>query len=141
MKRTELKRTAPLKTSTPLKRTPLKADPETTRAWQKRTRKPLPQKSARQIKRDALYTKQRAAHLEANPWCLPCYNIFARRTPATTIHHMAKRGVRTNDETTFLSCCMDCHRWIEEHPAEAKTLGFSVSLLELDKNGANENDT
>ena len=42
-----------------------------------------------------------------------------------TIHHMMGRGKFTLDTTTWVTLCMNCHRWVEEHPEKAKLLGLS----------------
>lgn len=52
---------------------------------------------------------------------------------ASDVHHMAGRiGANLMDENTWLPVCRSCHKWIEEHPAEAKERGLSRSRLTLD---------
>jgi hypothetical protein len=38
-------------------------------------------------------------------------------------------GNLLTDTSHFLAVCRQCHSWIEEHPTEAKELGFSKSRL------------
>ena len=45
---------------------------------------------------------------------------------ATDVHHMKGRGKYHLDTSTWLAVCRRCHNWIEEHPADAKELGYSL---------------
>jgi hypothetical protein len=38
-------------------------------------------------------------------------------------------GNLLTDPKYFLAVCRQCHNWIEEHPKEAKELGYSVSRI------------
>lgn len=76
------------------------------------------------------YKKVREAYLEDNPNCEA--KISGCSYEATEIHHKKGRiGNLLQDDTNFLAVCRNCHRWIEEHPKEAKELGFSKSRLEI----------
>ena len=49
-------------------------------------------------------------------------------THSTDVHHMKGRiGPLLTDTKFFLAVCRSCHTWIEEHPKEAKELGYSIS--------------
>jgi len=73
------------------------------------------------------YTKKRKAYLAL---FLTCQATLVDCTGgATDVHHMEGRGENHNKVSTWLAVCRNCHRWIEENPAEAKELGFSRSRL------------
>ena len=45
--------------------------------------------------------------------------------PATEIHHMnGRNGKRLNDESEWLAVTRSGHRWIHEHPKEAREKGW-----------------
>jgi len=46
-----------------------------------------------------------------------------------TIHHKRGRGKYYLDPTTWVQLCFNCHRWVEEHPDEAKELNLSESRV------------
>jgi len=48
---------------------------------------------------------------------------------ATDIHHKKGHNIYFLDISTWLPVCRLCHKWIEEHPKEAKELGLSESRL------------
>lgn len=74
------------------------------------------------------YSKKRNIFLIANANCQA--KLVGCTGKSTDIHH--KQG-RTGDNylkmSTWLSVCRSCHSWIEEHPEQAKELGFSESRL------------
>jgi hypothetical protein len=102
-----------------MKRTPLKRKTPLRRGKAKLKRTKLRQVSKRQRAKLDLYTAQRRVFLAAHPKCQVC-----GERPATDVHHMAGRGIRLNDESTFLATCRACHDWIHAHPAEARERGF-----------------
>jgi hypothetical protein len=74
------------------------------------------------------YSKLREAFLFAKPQC-EAYLVGCTRT-STEVHHKAGRvGENYLKIGTWLAVCRNCHQWIEEHPEEAKELGFSESRL------------
>jgi len=89
-------------------------------------KKPLPPRSSKQVKLDALYSILRKSYMERYPFCLA--KLPGCSINATDIHHkMGRTGKLYLDETEFLSVCRTCHGWIETHPTEAKLLNLSKS--------------
>jgi hypothetical protein len=87
----------------------------------------IPAVSSKKAKLDRVYSNARKKHLELYSSCqakLPGCGLTA-----TDIHHKKGRGPYYLDTTTWLSVCRPCHTWIEEHPLDAKSLGFSESRL------------
>lgn len=77
-----------------------------------------------------LYAKVREETLFENPNCQAITEHCSYN--ATEIHHKKGRiGELLTDKRYFLAVCRNCHTWIEEHPKEAKELGFSVSRLSI----------
>src|SRR5690606_16502020 len=71
-------------------------------------------------------------HILMNNWCA----VHGRNCIPTQIHHVKGRvGVNENgepmltDRRYLLPVCAEAHRWIEEHPREAKEQGYSESRL------------
>lgn len=62
-----------------------------------------------------------------NPVCQCGRNGCER--PSSEVHHKKGRGRWLNVVEFFLAVAGICHRWIEDHPKEAKALGLSVSRL------------
>lgn len=86
-------------------------------------RKPINKKSKKMQATDAAYTILRKKFMEEYPMCqaaLPGCN-----KSSTDVHHMKGRGIYHLEVSTWLSVCRQCHTYIEEHPKEAKELGFS----------------
>jgi hypothetical protein len=55
------------------------------------------------------------------------------KKPATEVHHKKGRiGKLLLDTRFWLGVTRKGHKWIEEHPEEAKKLGYSLSRLEKD---------
>ena len=49
---------------------------------------------------------------------------------SSQVHHKAGRtGKLYLDITKWLAVCHNCHVWIEQHPLEAKEMGFSLNRL------------
>jgi hypothetical protein len=40
-----------------------------------------------------------------------------------------RSGELLMDSRFFVAVCRNCHEWIENHPVEAKELGYSISRL------------
>ncbi|MEY2869799.1 MAG: hypothetical protein RIR01_2301 [Bacteroidota bacterium] len=83
----------------------------------------IKKKSDKKVIEDRLYSILRKKHMEEFPLCqakLPvCTNV------AVDIHHTAKRGVNTNNVSTWISVCRACHNWIHfVDPAQARELGL-----------------
>lgn len=115
-----------------MKRSPIRVDPAKVRAWQRRTAQPLRQRSA---KRQRLYEEQRipfvVAQLERVPWCEAGLAGCSRE--ATTVNERIRRSHGgaivpggKGRENEYDSLCVNCHRWITEHPREARAQGWEV---------------
>lgn len=79
--------------------------------------------SKKRAREQRIYTKLRAEHLEANPWCvwpLGCGQ------PATEIHHRRGRvGALYLATEHWSGLCHSHHQRATERPAEAYRLGIS----------------
>lgn len=105
-------------------------------------RTPLRRQSKKRAAAARIYTKRRAAYLEANPWCAAWPWRYVTEAAcdcsATEIHHKAGRvGSLLLDESRWVGLCRACHRWVTEHPRSAIGLGLSLSRLSgLPEDGA-----
>lgn len=71
------------------------------------------------LRRDFLSQKEHAQCAAKLPGCL-------RSTGQDlTIHHTKGRGKFYLDTSTWIALCLNCHRWVEEHPQEAKDMFLS----------------
>lgn len=89
--------------------------------------KPINQKSTKMIALDAAYSKLRKIFLERKPMCEAA--LPGCSSSSTDVHHKKGRGEYHLVVDTWLSVCRNCHTYIEEHPVEAKELGFSENRL------------
>lgn len=120
--------TVGLERRTPMKRTAgPKADPAATRAWQDRSRKPLPESSPRGRERRARATAAGKVAKARDGGC-----IVAAMVPEVECwgpldpQHVIPRGVRpslADDPANIVAACRGHHQWIEEHPVEARAMG------------------
>lgn len=107
------------------RRTPLRAKPETTKAWKDRTRKCLPCSSTRRAKETRQYLADRPAFLAAHPLC----PVTGDKT--TQIHHSAKReGGWLNLKRYWIAVSAEGHQQIEDHKEWAETVGLMVRINE-----------
>lgn len=83
-------------------------------------------KKMQQLQRE--YSKLRKEYLSDKEMCNAKLHCCTLRT--TDVHHMKGRGKYLLDTSTWLPVCRNCHMWIEEHPADAKELGFTISRNE-----------
>lgn len=112
------------------RKTPLKADPEKTRAWQQRSRKRLPvhkktfnQRSKKRAKQEREYNSEINEFLREHPVC----PVTGERT--TQIHHSAKReGEWLNLKRYWIAVNQKGHRWIEDNKGEAENMGLMVRI-------------
>jgi hypothetical protein len=119
----------------------IKNNPPKKKVRSKKVTKPISETGKH---RNAEYKKARLEFLDTKdhcevglPDCLlpyPAYNSGEY----LTVHH--KRG-RTGDllvnKDYFLACCLNCHRYIEDHPAVAIENGWSISRFKDNSNGKN----
>lgn len=89
----------------------------------KKEYKPIKKVSKKQSYRNQKYLKLREEYLENHKLCEVC-----KEREATDIHHKAGR-IGDNLFKHFLAVDRECHKWIEEHPEQAKELGYSISRL------------
>ena len=73
------------------------------------------------------YGRKRKAFLALFSTCQA--NLVDCTGQATEVHHKAGRGSNHNKIGTWLAVCRNCHKFIEEHPEDAKHLGLSQSRL------------
>jgi hypothetical protein len=66
------------------------------------------------------YKILREIYLFNHPLCEVCSLLGKDPSPATQIHHKARRGVNHNKIETFMATCFYCHRHIHDNPAWAK---------------------
>lgn len=113
----------------------LRADPEQTRAWQSRTRRRLPRKSAKRQIADAA-TAQLRARVAARP-CLLARGalldgvglllVGGRCAGPGTPHHLEKAGQGgATDEANLVPLCAFHNGWVEDDPPLARRLGLVV---------------
>ena len=81
---------------------------------------------------DQLYSKMRKEFLDKpeNSTCrAKLQGCLGSMNQNLTIHHTKGRGRYYLDSTTWVPLCMSCHRWVEEHPADAKEMFLSKSRI------------
>ena len=88
-------------------------------------------KSNNQARLEREYSKLRKEWLATRSVCQA--KIYKCMLKSTDVHHKKGRGKYLLDTSTWLSVCRNCHMWIEEHPQDAKDLGFSISKLKKDE--------
>lgn len=89
--------------------------------------KPIPTKSEKRIKEERIYHAKRIEFLsrKENQKC----PVFPHLN-TTDVHHMKGRvGSLYLDVRFWLAVSREGHKWIEEHPKEAKKKGWSMSRL------------
>jgi hypothetical protein len=53
--------------------------------------------------------------------------------PSEDLHHAKGRvGSLLTDTRYFKALCRKCHRWVEENPTDAKSMGLSFNRLDID---------
>jgi hypothetical protein len=94
---------------------------------QAKRRRPIPKKSAAQIRRDRLYAPLAEWFKAKNPVCRCCARLRPHAAPLLTqdIHHAhGKIGALFFFFPWFVAVCRSCHDWIERNKEEARRLGF-----------------
>jgi len=125
-----------------MRKTPLKANPETTRAWRDRSqqkqrdrarcsradtdgtppRTPIKVMSDKRKIAVQTYGQLREEFLKKNPKCWRC------GAKATDLHHQKGRdGKLYLDTEHFISLCRPCHDWIPKNRDAAAAEGLIVS--------------
>ena len=103
------------------------------RCWLRQSGGSVNKISAKKKKENAEYSKARKSFLKEkeNSYCKAAMPGCTGKDKSTlTIHHMKGRGRFTLDQETWVTLCFNCHRWVEEHPSQAKLLGLSLNRLE-----------
>ena len=90
-----------------------------------KAKKAIAKKSKKLIDAEKIYNKERKAYLQAYPYCETNCGMGASQ-----IHHRKGRiGSLLTNINYFMAVCAECHKWIEEHPLEAKEKGYSLNRL------------
>lgn len=88
--------------------------------------KSLRPRSVKRAKQEREYSHKRLLFLENNPVC----QVKGCEMHSDQVHHKKGRiGELLTDERYFLAVCGPHHRYIENHPEEAKKHGYSLSRL------------
>lgn len=88
--------------------------------------------STQQEKINRVYSVICSQFKKSNPVCM--IKIKCHGAPTEDVHHPDGRiGGRMLDDSQFIATCRACHIWVEEHPKEAKKLGFSKSRLSIEE--------
>lgn len=115
------------------RRTRLQADPEKTRAWQRRS-KPLPVESAKRKAQKPIRRAVRAEVLHRDKTCQARGLVHGRcRHPEgedLDVHEIVPRGrwaLGYLDPDNCIAVCRFHHEWITTHPKVASQLGLTKS--------------
>ena len=107
----------------------LKRKPAGPKPRRRLTRTQVRRVSKKRRKESAEYMAKRKAFLLAHPVCqlsTPRTDIIEGcRAKATDIHHVRGRtGANYLNAGTWMSACRDCHRWVHDHPGQARAIGL-----------------
>ena len=95
----------------------------------KKAFKPIRKKSTKQAKLDQAYSVLRTTFFR-DPNNERCQAQLTNCSfHATDVHHKKGRGEFLLNVKSWLAVCRSCHDYIEKHPIEAKSFGFSESRL------------
>lgn len=92
-----------------------------------RRKKGLRKVSSKHKRQLGVYYAVRENYLQNHPICEAC-----KIRLSTEIHHMKGRGKHLCNTDYFMAVDRGCHRWIHDHPAEARTLGLLISKFQKD---------
>lgn len=118
----------------PQRKTPLKTNVDQVRRWQDRTRKAIPQESAKRKAERPIRAEVRAQVIARDGGCRARGIAPGRcegrpgRAPLE-VHEVQGRGVRPGghlDPENCLALCPGHHDWVTTHPAEALELGLRI---------------
>lgn len=105
----------------------LTRNPETTRAWQQRSRRPLNRRSDRKKHFDAEFDAMRAlVRQRSEGRCEARVSLNCRGIGEHVHHRGGRRRKDANDLDLLLHTCWRCHDWIHDHPVISRRLGFLV---------------
>lgn len=92
--------------------------------------KRIPARSPKRAKEEQEYSSRRKEFLSKNCMC-QAHIPGVCTGQASDVHHMAGRvGNLLLDITHWLAVCRACHTYIENNPAAAKEMGFSLTRLD-----------
>ena len=97
-------------------------------------KQPIARVSDKRSKEERIYAGKRVIFLAKNPTCQANLPGICVRKSCEVHHKKGRVGKLYLDENFWLAACSECHKWIELHPIEAKTLGLSLSRLENNEN-------
>ena len=97
--------------------------------WARLHKKPINPISDSLKKANEIYKVEKAKYMKEHPFCEA--GIMCKcQSPSQDLHHRKGRtGELLYDSIYFLAVCREDHNWIEEHPKEAKKLGFSLNRI------------
>lgn len=98
------------------RRTPLR------RSTKPLQRTPIRKVSKKHAKELRSYSKLRKTFLEEHTTCEVAQ--VGCTGQATEVHHVVHRGKYLNSVSTWLASCPSCHRWLHDHPSQARTLNL-----------------
>jgi hypothetical protein len=87
--------------------------------------KVIPQVSAKRKKLDVEYLKLRTKHMEKFPLCQ--IKVAGCTNMGTDIHHIfagSNRDAFYLIQSTWAVTCRNCHNFVHENPAKARTMGW-----------------
>jgi hypothetical protein len=116
------------------RKTPLRVDPLKIRAWQDRSRRPIPKVGAK-TKRERPALDAARVVVKGRTWCQAHTLLDAHGVPicgtlcvhqGSDPHHMwpEDRDCGIHDPRRMLLLCRTSHDWADAHMTDAKTLGI-----------------
>jgi hypothetical protein len=94
-------------------------------------KKPIPKESAERKEQNKVYKKVKKELNLEQPSCQIMIKDVCEGTPVHPQHIKGRTGKNFTDKESMINSCNPCNRWIMEHPALAKELGFEKSRLEM----------
>lgn len=114
---------------------PPKANPETTWAWERRSRKWIPHESERHRRERVTRNAVREEVLARDGGCRNGGRVPVRcgspdpTRPPLEVHEVISRGRWAGgylEPGNCLALCQACHDWVTAHPIEAEEMGLSA---------------
>lgn len=97
--------------------------------------KQISPRSQAQMNRDDKYSRLRKKFLAEHSYCVGKLEGCTGHDPTTlSIQHKRGRiGDLYLDVRYWIPLCINCHRWVNEHPKEAGILGLAESRLKAEE--------
>ena len=86
---------------------------------------PIRKVSLKRAKQNREYTKLRHDFLIDSKVCAVCPP--GSYTHCTEVHHSWGRGKYFLHVPSWIPVCRNCHRWIHEHPSQARERGYLLT--------------